>query len=204
MEDNIIRNYPTKIKNVDYPPRYTKEMIDKYTELCKNNEFKNNYKKWKSGINYKTNRKISINGDVYNKLKDDFVIGTLNNKNILFDELNEINIDNYLSDTKYIYENIQHRNDIINKFNISIDNIIGQINNLKLWNDFVIFDKQKYGIPKVYMELHRENDCLGIFIKDRYEKCTCHRCEDWYGCGNPKGKQYYKCDNCEYIYSVNE
>jgi hypothetical protein len=49
----IIRKYPT---DKEYKYRYKKN-FEKYKEITKSIE---KYEKWKIGINYKTNRKITI------------------------------------------------------------------------------------------------------------------------------------------------
>ena len=195
--DEIIRNYPNKKKLLKYPLRFQEDIINKYKEFKNNTDLQNNYNKWKSGINYKTNRKIKIGGKVYNHLKYNFIIH-FDNKHILFEELNGIDFDNYLLETDNIYKEIDEQNIIINNYNNKINIIIEQINKLEKWNDYIEFQGNKYGIPKVYDNIHRENDCLGNFIEDFYTSCTCRLCEDWGGCTNPQAKQYYKCNKCNH------
>jgi hypothetical protein len=193
----VIRNYPNKRNLLKYPLRFNIDVFDKYKEFLNNTDLQNNYNKWKSGINYKTNRKIKIGGEVYNQLKYNFIIH-FDNREVLFDELNGIDFDNYLLETDNIYKEIDEQNIIINNYNNKINIIIEQINKLEKWCDYIEFEGNNYGIPKVYDNIHREYDCLGNFIEDYYTNCTCHLCEDWRGCTNPQDKQYYKCDKCNY------
>jgi len=51
-------------------------------------ELRNYYKKWKDGINYKTNRKIKIGGKIHRELKEKCMIYSCGW--ILFDTLNHI------------------------------------------------------------------------------------------------------------------
>jgi hypothetical protein len=69
------------------------------------------------------------------------------------------------------------------------------------WNDYIIFEEKKYGIPHIYKNIHRENNCFGLIQEDYYVSCECHCCTDWGGCSNPTGTQYYKCSKCNYTYS---
>ncbi len=195
--DELIRKYPNKTNLLKYPLRFNIDVFDKYKEFLNNTDLQNNYNKWKSGINYKTNRKIKIGGEVYNQLKYNFIIH-FDNREVLFEELNGIDFDNYLLETNNIYKEIDEQNIIINNYNNKINIITEQINKLEKWCDYIEFEGNNYGIPKVYDNIHREYDCLGNFIEDYYTNCTCRLCEDWGGCTNPQGKQYYKCDKCNY------
>jgi hypothetical protein len=195
--ETIIRNYPNKKQLLKYPSRFKKEIFDKYKELQNNEDFQNNYKKWKSGINYKTNRKIKIGAKVYNELKSHFIIH-YDNTEVFFEELNGIDFEKYLSETDNIYKEIDEQNIIINDYNDKIDTIIEQINKLEKWDDFIEFEGNKYGISEVYDNIHRKNDCLGNFIKGYFTPCTCHWCDGNGGCTNPLGRQCYKCDKCNY------
>jgi hypothetical protein len=95
-------------------------------------------------------------------------------------------------------------------------------NNCKKWSDFIVYKGLKYGLP-YYVKcedsvcvpsyemlkgrqydrkldnlqwFHKENDCNGMVVY--YDgACTCHLCEDWYGCSDPyPGKKYYECRRC--------
>ena len=197
MTDKIIRVYPSKKDERLYTNRYDNESFRKYKEIIKSPE---NYEKWKSGINFKTNKKIKIGGKTHQKLGDEsFYIKIPLSKSlygyVLFTELDGIDSELYLQETEKIKKEIQDYNTIIN-------DIICKINSLKNWDDYVEFEGKKYGILHVYNGIHRENDCFGIIKEDYYKSCSCHCCEDWGGCSNPIGTQYYKCEKCGYKYST--
>lgn len=61
-------------------------------------ELQNDYEKWKDGINYKTNRKIKIDGKIHRELNQKFMIYTCGG--VLFDTLNSINAYKYLQESK--------------------------------------------------------------------------------------------------------
>ena len=56
-------------------------------------------------------------------------------------------------------------------------------------------------INYAYNEIHREDNCFGVIKEDYYESCSCHCCENWSGCNNPTGTQYYKCEKCDCKFS---
>jgi len=96
-------------------------VIFKYIEFKKSNS--NEYKKLvklTNGINYETNRKIKINGKLYNELKQSFYIldKCNNNKKYYLNILCEIEM-KYGNFKKYISD-VEHKNNIINIENILI------------------------------------------------------------------------------------
>jgi len=193
---NIIRIYPIYKELIEFPFRFKAEHFDKYNELLNNETLQINFKKWNNGINYKTNRKIKINGEIHRELKNIFIINC-GKKNVLFDEFNGIDYEPYLLETKNMYADIDNKNKEIKKYNNIIDDIIEKINELDNWDKFVEFNSKKYGMPIVSKNIHNENNCNGEFIKDKYERCECSSCENWGGCNEP-AIQYYKCSNCSY------
>ena len=88
-------------------------------------ELQNDYKKWKDGINYKTNRKIKIGGKIHRELKQKFMISYSHNysmwsqtrSSVLFEDLININADDYLQETKKINNEIDAENIIIKNYN---------------------------------------------------------------------------------------
>jgi hypothetical protein len=229
MEKPIIRHYPTyisKIQNIEYPNRTNKKIVDTFKVLLTDKEYNDNYKKWLSGINYETKskNKIKIGGYLHIKLGEKFILkhivnytdyrnGDLsrysyNTIDILFKDINSINWDSYFLETEQIYNDINQENYIINKnnhkiieYNNKIDDVIRNINLLEKWEQYILFEEMPYGIPYMYKDIHRENNCFGLIKEDYYVSCRCHRCEDWGGCSDPTGTQYYKCEKCDYKYS---
>lgn len=199
-KQQIIRTYyfETYKEKSDYPRRYTADDFDELDKLLKNKNFEIDYEKLKTGINPLTNRKIKIGGKIYCKIEDKFKIS-----GVLFVELKKYNKEQYLQETNEIYSLIDKENNIINEYNKSIRNIIKKIKELKKWNDFIEYEGIKYGIPNVLNNIHRTNDCFGNMKETCFKSCSCHLCEDWGGCNNPKSTQYYKCEKCNYTYSSN-
>ena len=70
----ILRTYPKTRELLSYPFRFTPNDFNKYRELLNNGTLQDDYEKWKIGINYKTNKKITINGKMHNSLKNVFMI----------------------------------------------------------------------------------------------------------------------------------
>jgi hypothetical protein len=193
--ENISRKYPILDLEVDYKNRYTHEDFEKHAKITKS---LGNYEKWKNGINYETNRKIKVGGKTHQNLGyDNFYI-----KHDLFTKLDGIDVDLYIRETDEIKKKVQERNKEIQERNKEINDTICKINLLENWEEYVTFEENKYGIPNVYNNIHRENNCLGSFVKDSYDSCNCRTCENWGGCSNPKGTQYYKCVKCGYKHSI--
>jgi hypothetical protein len=193
MENNIIHEYPMTINEEVYKDRYSAEVFEKYKKITKSIE---NYKKWKIGINHRTNRKIQIGGKLHKELEREFYIQHITSHGysyILFTKLDGINIQLYIEETEKIKKEIED-------YNSKVYDIICKINLLEKWEEYILFEGTKYGIPYVYENIHRENNCLGLITEDYYKGCSCHCCEDWGGCSNPIGTQYYKCEKCDYKY----
>jgi hypothetical protein len=192
----IERQYPTKKQEKIYPKRYNNSLFEKLNEMNRDIELQNDYKKWKVGINYKTNRKIKIDGKIHRELKQKFIICG----DVLFDNLNCINSDEYLQETKKIINDIDVENAIIKDYNKLVDNIIEKIQKLENWNDFIVFEENKYGlITKIKNNIHMENNCFGemIFIEKKIEYtfndrpfCNYEDSETTYS--------VYKCSKCSY------
>lgn len=89
---------------------------------------------------------------------------------------------------------------LILECNKKIRNIIIKINKLEKWEDFILFEGNKYGIRKVLDNIHRENDCCGkiIIISKVYTECVSVNGVCGHQCG-----QYiitYKCSKCNYTF----
>ena len=191
----IIRRNPYKKGEKSYPYRYDNNIFEKLNEMNEDIELQNNYKKWKDGINYKTNRKITIGGNIHTKLEyEKFMVN-----GISFDKLNSINKDEYLEETKKIINEIDIENAIIKDYNKLVDNIIEKIQKLEDWNELVEFEGKYYGIDKVYNNIHRENNCLGEMVF--YKEHTYYRFIDRPFCNYEDTEHIdfiYKCNKCNY------
>jgi len=194
----IERQYPTKKREKIYPERYDNSVFEKLNEINGDTELQNDYKKWKDGINYKTNRKIKIDGKIHRELKEKFMIYSCGG--VLFDTLNSINPHEYLQETKKINNEIDVENAIIKDYNKLVDCIIEKIQKLERWNEFIEFEGKCYGITnKVLNNIHRENDCFGEMTFTHKEKtytsndrpfCNYDDTETTYS--------IYKCSKCNY------
>lgn len=193
--EEINREFPSYKKSLSYPFRYRKDIFIKYNELLKNEELQNDYKKWKLGINYSTNRKITIGGIIHNKLKNKFKI----ENEIFLSDIEDIDFEKYIYETNYLYKIIDDENIEIKKYNDEVTNIVEKIKKLNSWEEYILFEEKKYGIPKVYNNIHIENNCFGNIICE-YQQCTCSTCENWRGCRS-RGTNYYKCNLCNYSFS---
>jgi hypothetical protein len=222
-----ITKYQNFVKKPNYPIRYTKDVFDKFNEMINNPELMRNYDLFKNGINFKTNRKIKIEGSTYKSLKQYFHIkynGLRNDEThyVLFELLYNISAPEYLQESEDIYKQIdnkmnEEKEQFDNKmnerkqqldakyketelYNNKVNNVIEQINKLQKWDEYIEFDGKYYGIPEIFNGVHRVNDCFGTsFTKDRFECCRCHLCENWYGCKTPDDRQLYKCNKCSGI-----
>ena len=192
----IERYYPSKRREKSYPARYDNSIFEKLNEMNADTELQNDYKKWKDGINYKTNRKIKIGGKIHRELKAKFMI----NGWILFDTLNHINANEYLQETEKINNEIDVENAVIKDYNKLVDSIIEKIQKLEGWNEFIVFEGKKYGlIHKIKNNIHIENNCLGemIFTHEKTEYTSNDRpfciCDD-----KETTFSIYKCSKCNY------
>jgi len=195
----IERYYPNKKHEKIYPKRYDNFVFEKFNEMKVDTKLQNDYKKWENGINYDTNRKITYGGKIHRELKQKFMI-KYDFDSVLFDDLTNINMNEYLQQTKKIYNDIDDENTIIKNYNIMIDSIIEKINKLEKWEDFIEFEGKKYGlIYKIKNNIHIENDCLGemIFVKKETEYIFNDRPYCNY---DDKEIIYsiYKCNKCNY------
>lgn len=201
---NIIRSHPIKQAQLIYPKRYRVEIFEKYNKLIQNDQFITNYEKWKNGINYKTNRKIKIGSKTHNELKQNFMIAFTHNYysyKVLFDELKNINVELYLLETNNIYNDIYNKNKVIQQYNRIVLNTIDKIMALEKWDDYIDFEDKKYGIPIIYDDIHRENDCNGEMIIDTVDEYECNGCY-LFNNGSYTCKCYKititKCNNCSH------
>lgn len=210
VEEQLIieRQYPIKKQEKTYPERYGNSVFEKLNEMNGDIELQNDYKKWKDGINYETNRKIKIDKKIHRELKQKFMInyshnysfGTQMRSSVLFEELNNINSHKYLQETEKINNEIDIENTVIKDYNKLVDSIIEKIQKLEGWNEFIVFEGKKYGlIHKIKNNIHMEKNCLGemIFIHEETE----YTFNDRPFC-NYDDKEttfsIYKCSKCNY------
>lgn len=173
--DPIIREFPTKMTSVNNLFNYG---IDDYLQcknLINNDVFMYNYKKLLSGINYKTNRKIKRDGHLFKKLVEEF--------HSTYPFLSKFEKINYELLTNKKCDELIRRNKEIEIYNSIIDKVVNDIKQLKSWNDFVIFNGKKYGLPQFCDGIHKEDDCHGQLIyfhesSDGNESTTieCQKC----------------------------
>jgi hypothetical protein len=65
------------------------------------------------------------------------------------------------------------------------------------WNEYIVYDGIKWGIPNIYENKHREHDCNGDIIIKRIF-CECNRCESGWGICDNYIKLYSKCSKCDF------
>ena len=143
----------------------------------------------KKGINYKTNRKISIGGKIHEELKKKFIIQYGYNY-VLFKDLIGIESYKYLQETKQINYDINIENIAIKNYNNLVHEMIEKINGLQKWNDFIEFEGIKYGLPNIYNNIHYENDCKGNISITKLCIWECRHCRG--------STSFYEPCRCEY------
>lgn len=147
ISDDICRTLPSKKEMLKYPIRYNDSFFENL-EKFKNSKKMENYTKWKKGVNFKTNKKIKIGGDLYEKLKSSFQIKYFIDEHVykvFFNEVEFLDIENYQKDTKIIIDELNCENNKIKAYNITIDDLEDKILKLEKYEDFVLFDGIKYG-----------------------------------------------------------
>jgi len=187
----IERKYPIKKYEKNYPERFSKLDFELFNKL-NIKELQNNYKKLKDGINYKTNRKIKIGGRVYDRVKYDFFFNS-SCKSVFFEDLININQDQYLIETEKIKNKIDAENAEIQNYNIMVDDVIDKIQKLEKWDNFIEFESKKYGLQNILNDIHRENNCMGNMVFHKKTEHECRGCRD----GMPFNSTY-EC-NCYFI-----
>ena len=216
--DEIIRSEKLLVPKLKKIPEYStwnrfdEKSFAEYDSII-NSE---NYRKWKSGINFLTNRKIKIGGKLHKELKNNFKIprGDFYYYSDV-DELDGVDKDEYMQETneldkEYIQKNkqvklendeiemknkeIEEQNKEIMKQNETWRNLQDKIKLLKSWNEYIVLEGKKYGLPHVLNRIHMENDCLGEM---EYSSCECNNCENSYACSY-SDTSYHRCNKCYY------
>jgi len=167
---NIIRTYPNYKNKLKKPNRFNTEHFETFNKMIDDKDLMSNYQKWKQGINYKTNRKIKIDGDTHKKIDcfHKYIFGD----SIYIDDVININQDDYLKETFEMEKDIANKNEEIKRYNDIVKSVIDKIKNLDKWDDFIEFEGKYYGlVNKVRNNIHIENSCNGemIFIETKRE-----------------------------------
>ncbi len=199
------------INEKKYPYRLTQADFDKCDNIVKDP----NYIKLLNGINYKTKRAIKIKGDTYCNVLKEFTIA-----NHTPEEIMAINREEYFEKSKLIISEIDEYNKkykhIIDKYNeamrqkiydcekynIECLEAIEQIKKLTTWDSYVELYGLKYGIPEIYENIHRKNDCMGVFEYSDIVVCDCFMCIHSGCCSNPI-RQLFKCSVCGFPKEMN-
>ena len=167
---NIIRTYPNYKNKLKKPNRFNTEHFETFNKMIDDKDLMSNYQKWKLGINYKTNRKIKIDGDTHKKIDcfHKYIFGD----SIYIDDVININQGDYLKETFEMEKDIANKNEEIKRYNDIVKSVIDKIKNLDKWDDFIEFEGKYYGlVNKVRNNIHIENSCNGemIFIETKRE-----------------------------------
>lgn len=178
----IKRYYPM---TRSYPYRYTNEVFDRFNERSET-EIRENYNKWKEGINPFTNRKIKLGWKTHSSIRDELMISFLHGR-VYYLKLINIDQEHYKQETIQLNHKIDKENEIISS-------TIEQINRLQSWNDYVMYDGIKYGLKKVVNHVHRENDCFGQMEYDIEKEYKCR------GCSGKKTRYHCLC----YTYTIHK
>ena len=119
----------------EYPVRYDSCMFDKLATMDLG-DVRNKYEKWKRGINYKTNRKITMVGKMHTAMKHEFMIvheiGS-HWHSVLFEDLAGIDVCDYLRETEKMNKEVDIENTVIRQYNSFVDDFNGRINALSKW-----------------------------------------------------------------------
>jgi|688.fasta_scaffold350800_2 hypothetical protein len=193
------------INKKESPYRLTQADFEKCDTILKDP----NYIKLLNGVNYKTGRTIKIKGDVYNIVLKEFNI----RGNIPPEDIITINREEYLEKSKAIISEIAEYNSkykhIIDKYNDAMKikilacekynrdclEAIEQIKKLTTWDSYIEHHGLRYGIPEIHENIHRKDDCMGVFEYSDIQICDCFACNHHGCCSNPI-KQIFKCSVC--------
>ncbi len=152
---SITRKLPNKLRPIEYPNRYDQKTFDNLNEILQDSNCHTNYEILKSGKNPYTNYKIKLFGPTYNKVLKNFLVSARYYKKtdqppmeIPFTEFREIdNQKQYMHNTLYLYKLVDTYNAANEPYNLAVDELHKQINNLRFYDEYVIFpyDNKKYG-----------------------------------------------------------
>lgn len=152
FQDDINRDFPGyKEKFYGFSRKdFKEEDFDRILLLFGDTEFKDDYISWKSGINYRTKRKIKYGAGVW-KNKQKFFMKEIVSKD-MFALIGDFEWNNHLFDFERQFSEIKQmciEEKIsmlaIDEYNKNVSAVIYKINSLKGSKDFVEFEGVKYG-----------------------------------------------------------
>jgi hypothetical protein len=202
MNCDIIRVCPSNLKLFNYPKRIPEGIFKKRDEILE--KIGDRYNKHKLGINPDTDRNININGRLYNKLKQEFIINEYwhSFERIYLGDIEFINYNDYNKETLKLNKDIDDKNLEITNENNEIKRVTEKINKLNNWNDYIDYEGKNYGLSKYYNGIHRENNCMGeIVLKNKYTKLYSN--DRPFMCVERETTYYnYECVECHCKYTV--
>ena len=96
---------------------------------------------------------------------------------VLFKYLININADMYLQETDKINNDIDIENYKIRNYNKTVDSVVENIKKLESWDDFIVFEEKKYGLPnKIKKNIHMENNYYGKMVYLESGIYSFHKC----------------------------
>lgn len=200
MDNEIIRTglpyrHYSEIDNI-FPHRIPEDDIQKFKKLLQVPEFSMWFYQLR---NPKTKRKLKPDNNVHRLIGKQN--GYLSYK--YCKRISELD-DNYVSTTKRMEVEKQQYKQEIEEENKKLKELQKSLDMLEKWEDFIVYNGKKYGLPPVIGKVHKENNCNGSITKTSSDKyCNCSSCENWFGCGNPITTTYtYTCDRCGYSYQT--
>jgi hypothetical protein len=106
----------------------------------------------------------------------------------------------YLATAKKIFDDTNRLNKKISIWNMLIKNCMGNMGDLE-WDEFYYTNGVYYGIPPIYNDIHRVNNCGGFISTVRttghIEGCfTCHVLGENKSCPHLMEIQMISCSNC--------
>lgn len=198
---DIIHGYPHYKELLKYPyQKYNKSDIAKAHKMLNDADIMEKCNKLKHFINPLTNRKLKPTSKIYKKIRDNYKICNMWPDELIAHDSTK----NYLKQYDMLCKMVDEENKILHTYNRSVEDAILQIDKLNTWDEYVIFNGEKYGLSRIVRGIHAENDCGGTIILEKTEGrlCECRLCESWGGCGKLCNDiNYYKCSNCDYKYS---
>ena len=124
--------------------RYTESDFKKFNEMALDTDNIKNCRIVEGGRNYKTNRKIKIDGKLYRKLMLPFYVRySVFHHPSIFTDLCDINEREYFAETARMDAPANEQNLIIREYNKGIDEFFQKLHSLEKWNDYVMFKKRK-------------------------------------------------------------